>query len=329
MTDSKLSDEPARLAALHRYGLLDTVPETPLDRITALVKTVLDVPVVTISLVDANRLWFKSVQGITARETPRETSFCTHTIRARQPLIVPDAQADSRFMAFPAVAEAPHIRSYIGVPLETPDGYNIGSLCAMDVAPRAYSQSQIDLMQRFASLVSHELELRSITLTDQLTGAVSRQALLQEAERVLARFSRSQSPAALVLFDLDHFRLINDAHGHATGDQVLRSAVACCLSLVRESDVLGRVGGEEFALLLPDAGTEAAGIVAERIRSVLAELIIDTSPPLGVSASFGVAALSEGVTSALDWLKAAEAALQDAKRTGRNKVCSADAVDGS
>ncbi|OYV32355.1 MAG: diguanylate cyclase [Rhodospirillales bacterium 20-64-7] len=320
MTDFKLTDEPGRLAALRRYDLLDSAPESSFDRITALVKTVLDVPIAVISLVDTGRLWFKSVQGGGGDAIPRDTSFCHHTIQSRTPMIVPDVADDPRFVDLPAVTGPPHIRSYIGVPLETPDHYNIGSLCAMDILPRVFRPEQIDLLQRFAALVSNELELRSIALTDQLTGAVSRRALLQEAERIVARFGRAQNPAALVVFDLDHFKQVNDRYGHAVGDIVLRSTAACCLGLIRESDIFGRLGGEEFALLLPDAGLETALTVAERIRAALEGLLIPAEPAIEITGSFGISALSAAFTSAAEWLQAADTAMYEAKRSGRNRV---------
>jgi diguanylate cyclase (GGDEF)-like protein len=320
MTDSKLTDEPGRLAALRRYDLLDSGPETSFDRITALVKTVLDVPISVISLVDAGRLWFKSVQGVGNDPMPRDISFCQHTIQSREPMIVADALTDARFANFPMVLGPPHIRSYIGVPLGTPDGYNLGSLCAMDTVPRVFPAEQIELLQRFAALVSSEFELRSIAMTDQLTGAASRRAVLQEAERIVARFGRTQNPAALITFDLDHFKRVNDTYGHAIGDVVLRATAECCVGLIRESDIFGRLGGEEFAVLLPDAGLETAWTVAERIRAALQTLVIRDEPSVAITGSFGIAALSPAFASAADWLRSADAAMYEAKRAGRNRV---------
>jgi GAF domain-containing protein len=124
--------ESGRLDALYRYEILDTEPEEAFERITRLVKTVLDMPMVVVSLVDLDRQWFKSRQGVTASETPRDISFCTHTIQTPQPLVIPDAHADPRFANSPLVVGEPHIRCYIGVPLRTRDAHNVGALCAMD-----------------------------------------------------------------------------------------------------------------------------------------------------------------------------------------------------
>src|SRR5262245_46896683 len=110
LAQCNIGGEDARVAALHRYEVLDTGPEETFDRITRLVKTVLDMPMAVASLVDRNRQWFKSRQGVTASETPRNISFCTHTIQGAKPLIVNDAQADPRFANSPLVVGDPHIR---------------------------------------------------------------------------------------------------------------------------------------------------------------------------------------------------------------------------
>jgi GAF domain-containing protein len=147
LEDVKLHDEPGRLAALHRYEILDTPKESSFERITGLVKTVLNVPMCAVSLIDTDRQWFKSCVGLTVSQTTRNISFCTHTIMERQPLHIPDATLDARFAENPLVTGDPFIRSYLGVPLSTPDGYNIGSLCAIDTKARTFSIDQIAVLQ--------------------------------------------------------------------------------------------------------------------------------------------------------------------------------------
>ena len=120
MLDPKLMDEPARLAALNRYEVLDTPREPSFDRITDLVRSILGVPISAVSLVDTDRQWFKSLAGLDATQTSRDVAFCAHTIRQRAPLIIADAQEDERFRDNPLVTGDPNIRSYAGIPLETP-----------------------------------------------------------------------------------------------------------------------------------------------------------------------------------------------------------------
>lgn len=315
--DLKLTDEVGRLAALHRYEVLDTKPEEPFEKLTALVSTVLGVPMSIISLIDANRQWLKSVMGPVPQEMIRELSFCSHTIRSRAPLVISDALADERFAHNPAVVGPPHIRSYLGVPLETPDGYNIGALCAIDVVPRDFTPQQIEMLKSFAAIVVDELELRNLARLDHLTGALSRRTFLQEAGQAINRSKRYSHHASLVMFDVDRFKLINDSYGHSVGDAVLRAVGAACRGLIRDCDSFGRLGGEEFAILLPD--TADGGLVAaERYRETLASLDIPGHPGLNITASFGVANLTPGITVE-QWLSMADTALYAAKRGGRNQ----------
>jgi len=319
--DAKLVDEPGRLAALKRYELLDTPKEAPFDRITDLVKTVLDVPIVTISLIDRDRQWMKSCVGLDVSETARDISFCTHTIKSRQPMHVPDATLDPRFKDNPFVTGPPHIGSYVGVPLATPDGYNLGSLCVIDLVPRTFSESQIAVLKSFAALVTDEFELRRLAQIDYLTGASTRRGFFLEMEKAISRFVRNQRPSSVVVFDIDHFKLVNDEYGHAAGDAVLRGLAERMASLLRTSDVLGRLGGEEFGILLMDATLEQAVKSAERFRRGLEEFVVDHDPPLKVTASFGVAELEAGLLLGERWLARADAGLYEAKRTGRNRAC--------
>ncbi|MCW1430046.1 sensor domain-containing diguanylate cyclase [Novosphingobium sp. JCM 18896] len=327
MSDDKLNDETGRIAALARYDILDSPADGAFDRITELVRAVLGVPICAVSLVDTDRQWFKSHPGVDASETPREIAFCDHTIRGRDPMIVCDAAQDSRFRENPLVTGELGIASYAGVPLETPDGYNIGTLCAIDTRPRDFDPAQIAILKSLAALVVDQLELRNMADRDSLTGALTRRAFVAEVERKITLFDRGQRPAALVMLDIDHFKRVNDTYGHAVGDKVIRAVVQACQGTRRPADTLGRLGGEEFCLLLAET-TEAAAIqAAQRFCYALRQLVIDNDPPLSVTASFGVAAIgADRMTSDL-WLAAADAALYEAKRSGRNRVAVAPLIE--
>jgi diguanylate cyclase (GGDEF)-like protein len=158
-------------------------------------------------------------------------------------------------------------------------------------------------------------------LVDGLTGLANRRHLDQELASNLARAERAASPLALVLADLDDFKLVNDRHGHACGDSVLREFASLMNEVVREGDTAGRWGGEEFALVLPDTDAEGAENVAERLRHALEEQVI-LSPegePLRVTASLGVAAFPASPGRA-ELVEAADEALYRAKRAGKNRV---------
>ena len=313
MSDPKLHDEAGRVAALKRYEILDTPPEAPFERITGLVKAVLDVPMTTISLVDTDRQWFKSRIGLDASETARDISFCTHTIQRREPLIVADASLDPRFAQNPLVTGPPSIMSYIGVPLVTPDGYNLGALCALDTRPRTFSTAQVEVLKSFAAIAMDEIELRRLAQFDQLTGAVTRRWFRMEQDKAVARFIRDQRPSTLILMDIDHFKRVNDSHGHPAGDLVLHAVANSLAAQIRTNDVLGRIGGEEFGILLAETELEAAAQAAERFRQTLEDLLVPHNPPLRVTASFGIAALVADCLSAELWTKRADQSLYAAK----------------
>ena len=320
MSDSRLHDDDARVAALHRLNVLDTAVEEPFEKIVTLVRTVLAVPMATVTLVDRDRQWFKAKLGVGPQETPRGISFCTHTIQQREPLIVENADMDPRFAGNPLVIGPPYIRSYAGIPLRTPEGYNIGSLCAMDSRPRQFSPADIAILKNFANIVCDELELRMIAQVDHLTGALTRRGFVEQAEREIARSRRYDRPSSLVMIDLDHFKSVNDTHGHAAGDQVLMQVAEIAKVALRPSDVFGRLGGEEFAMLLPETKGDEAMVVAERMRAAIANhsVRLPDGKTLSVTASFGVAALAPGHATFPAWLESADTMLYAAKAAGRN-----------
>jgi GAF domain-containing protein len=153
--------EPARLAALRRYAVLDTPPERAFDDLARVASLVCGTPIAVVSLVDESRQWFKARVGIDAEQTPREVAFCDHAIRdPAAVMVVPDAAADDRFRHNPLVTGAPHIRFYAGAPLVDPDGHPLGTLCAIDRRPRELTAVQREALAALARQVMTELELR-------------------------------------------------------------------------------------------------------------------------------------------------------------------------
>jgi diguanylate cyclase (GGDEF)-like protein len=172
-----------------------------------------------------------------------------------------------------------------------------------------------------------ELEHRRAALVDPLTGVANRRGFLAEAERVLARARHGDRPVALLVFDLDRFKSVNDSFGHQAGDSLLQAFAAMLASEIRPADRIGRIGGEEFAALLPETDLAAAADAAERLRRAATQIRIPVAGRwLTMTTSVGVAAASQGASlSAL--VAAADAALYRAKANGRDRVeCAAAAL---
>ena len=156
MTRLITPNETVRLAALKELQILDTARHPDFDDLVDLARELFDVPIGLISLIDSDRQWFKASAGIDLTETSRETAFCDHTIRSTSPLLVYDAQLDSRFRENPFVTGDPKIRFYAGVPLALEPGINLGSLCIIDVKPRTFDESQLRLLRRLGD-IAHSL----------------------------------------------------------------------------------------------------------------------------------------------------------------------------
>ena len=153
-------DEPERLAALRRYGILDTLPEPVYDDLTALAAHICRTPIATISLIDADRQWFKSRIGLESQEDDRAYSFCAHAIVGGDMLVVPDARRDERFAGNPLVLAAPRIRFYAGTPLLSSDGYALGTLCVIDRRPRRLRGHDLEMLRALGRMVMSQIELR-------------------------------------------------------------------------------------------------------------------------------------------------------------------------
>ncbi|MBI1251047.1 MAG: GAF domain-containing protein [Alphaproteobacteria bacterium] len=153
-------DEADRLATLEALSILDTAPEPLFDALVGMTAAAAQAPIAMVSLVDFDRQWFKARCGVETHETERRVAFCAHAILSDQPLVVPDARLDPRFCDNPLVLGPPHLRAYLGAPLIAANGRRIGTLCAVDTAPHAWSADDVDRMQRLAALTTRLMELR-------------------------------------------------------------------------------------------------------------------------------------------------------------------------
>jgi diguanylate cyclase (GGDEF)-like protein len=313
--------EAERLEALDRLDAIDAPRDEAFDGIVRLVKNIFDVPIAIVSVLDAHRQLYKASLGIDAEEQERRTTFCSHAILSPHPTVVPDTALDPRFADNPHVTGEPHIRFYAGAPLRTADGHNIGTVCAIDTRPRDFGEREVAMLQDLAALAMEHIETRRLAETDMLTGALSRHAFNTQGARAVALADRHKYNLSLITFDIDHFKAINDDYGHAAGDQALAEVAAAISQCMRASDIFGRIGGEEFAILLPHTNRRDAQGVAERLRRAIAGLPFE---PDGMArqltASFGVSTLDIATTTVEGLLANADAALYEAKARGRNLV---------
>ena len=193
----KPADEQARLAALARYQIVDTAPEPEFDALVEIAARLLNVPIVLVSIVDADRQWFKARYGIKTLETPRDPAFCSYVVFEQAPLVIADALADPRFADNPLVVGPPHIRAYAGVPLRTPQGFTLGALCAVDHVPRGFSDEYVRLLQLLAVQVMTLLTLRRRTIEFH-QAETERDRLTQEIVTVM-----DHMPALIGYWDKD------------------------------------------------------------------------------------------------------------------------------
>jgi diguanylate cyclase (GGDEF)-like protein len=324
--------EGQRLAAVRRVGLLGTPAEERFDRITRLARRLFDVPMAVIDIVGEKLAWLKSAQGFDGFEGMRCDSYCHHTTLSDETFIVQDARTD------PRVHDSGLANTwvfYVGVPLRF-EGERVGVLCIGDTEPRDFDTDQDRLLRDLAAMAEQELqvvrmseaqlalarvndELQMKANVDVLTRLWNRRAIFEIAEAERLRADGDALMAAL-LVDIDHFKLINDNFGHPAGDEVLRVSAQRLRASVRSADAVGRIGGEEFLVLVTDPEAEDVAGIAERIRATQAKAPIQVDQH-SISFTCSVGYAVGPARDPIDGLvKRADQALYRAKSNGRNRV---------
>lgn len=322
--------ETKRLEELCSYDVMDTGLEEGFDRITRLAQLVFDVPIAFISLVDAERQWFKSRQGLKPTETPRKISFCTHVIESNQPIVVKDARMDSRFCHNPLVTGDPYVRFYSGAPLTSPRGYNLGTLCLIDTKPRKLTPEQLNCLSDMALMVISELELRKLTVNDPVTGAFSRIEFRRVLDTQIATARVESKPFSMIIIGIDRFSWMNSTFGYDVGNFVLKNVAELCETVFETPSIVARYSGKQFAVILPHMNLAEAAGKAEDLRVKIADFPFEHNcKKFDATASIGVAEFSPRRDTSELLLTRVLLRLEAAKRAGRNQIVDRDVVDES
>ncbi|WP_371325261.1 sensor domain-containing diguanylate cyclase [Dechloromonas sp. ZY10] len=254
---------------------------------------------------------------------------CGSAAHSGQMVIVEDIGSHAYWASFRDIPLSHGLHSCWSQPVKDADGQLLGVFAVYHCQPTVPAASDIALVESLADLSSLVLghyaildELRRRATTDDLTGLKNRACFMQMLAAEFQRSQRHERPLSVLMFDLDYFKSINDSHGHAVGDAVLRAVGTACQAQLRSEDLLARIGGEEFAVILPETGLAGALEVGEKLRASVAGLSLPlTGTKLRVSTSVGVATLSGGERNHEELLSQADKALYRAKDGGRNRVC--------
>lgn len=379
MTDPFNPLEDLRLQNLHHYHILDTGNEQAFQDIAEDTQFLLKAPTVLVSFMDRGRQHMKACIGNSGEDVPRENTFCQYTVQGQGPLVVEDATEHPIFHSFPAVVGDPHVRSYLGVPITSPEGFHIGTLCVIDYVPRTFSSADQETLVRLAKRTMHEVEQRLIqtryarvmqdlqlvmqaapngfvlldeafhvlgandaarhitgmafvsgervtldlftvdtevsvlepiysapnhhgwftlqavdlpekrtlwvleditdhiqnqlyfqqmAFRDTLTGLPNRRAFEEDLHTELSRAHRHSHTLGVVMIDLDGLKTVNDTLGHEAGDRLLRRFAECLTVQMRAEDHCYRLGGDEYAVILPHADPGQRTDVLRRIEGL-------------------------------------------------------------
>ncbi len=332
-----------RLTTLNASDLLDGVANDVLDRLASLTTRMLQVPVALVSLVDDRGQHFPGLAGLggwagTQRGTPLTHSFCQYVVTSGKKLIVEDASQHPFLKDNLAYGELGVI-AYAGVPLQTSDGEQLGSMCAIDTSPVQWTAEQIATLEDLAAAAMAEIELRSTVRAllaaqerlqhqaerDALTGLYNRRGFGGHAKHHLALAERTKSPFSVLAMDLDSFKQINDTFGHDIGDEALVEIASLLTEVARDSDVVARLGGDEFTVLLANTAKQDAENFISRFRALLDSANADGERDFMLSTSIGIASWSPDSPSSLATLmRSADSALYADKRARKLNAVSGE-----
>lgn len=308
-TEQTTNSESDRLKALRALNLLDSEPNDRFDRITSLVANVFDVPIALISLVDEDRQWFLSKQGLDVEETPRCEAFCSHAIQENHLLVIEDASTHPNFKDNPLVIGYPNIRFYAGAVIRDENGFPLGTLCVIDTTPRTIDQKERKLLISFMELARQEvllpdditverLKARLKLHKDSVTNTLVDSAFFEACERELPA-NRDAGIYHIVTVTISNLRWVADTFAPYVADEMmieLTSRLKACLD--NYSMIFGRVETTNLCALILRPLSESATIALSRelkgcLRGGVKTTEVDILPSLKVTVTSNTAATSE------------------------------------
>ncbi len=253
--------------------------------------------------------------------------YVQQAVRERTPVLIEDAHAELSPGLAVQAAEMHAVQSSLVAPLLLGD--QVLGVLTLDADRRhTFARADLRLLAAFAATASIAIrnaqlyaEVQKQAITDHLTGLYNRRGFFQLAHRELDRARRFKHALSLILLDLDHFKQVNDTYGHTVGDQVIYTVAERCRKNIRHIDVIGRYGGEEFAIILPETETPTLYQVAERLRTCVAEMPVDTERgPVPVTISLGLTVATPDVRDLIALINRADEGLYAAKQMGGNAL---------
>lgn len=330
----KPADEINRMIAVRslQSGQGNTTPE--LAALAALARGVFGAAFAAINIVEEDWLRIAGQAGLVFSDCARDQSVCTRVVYANDIVVVPDLQLDAELSVLPFVAGAPHLRFYAGAPLALEDGMPVGAFCFFDTHPRQLSPTESETLRDFAMVASSllrlqksnivmalaEQDLRAAAMTDPLTGFFNRAALPAFVDRNLADALQAGRAFGALYIDMDGFKAINDRFGHHAGDDVLRQGAERIRAVIRSTDIVVRMGGDEFAIFAPDsANREALRGLAQRLVDAFREPFVLDGRFVNARISVGAALAPDAGRDRSTLLKKVDDALYLAKSAGRDQ----------
>jgi len=284
-----MSEETVRLQTLNSLKILDTPQEKRFARLTRLAQRLFNVPIALVSLIDEHRVWVEREPGLESLELPSTASLYERALACDTVFVLEDASEDRSFSGSPEGTETPEIRFCAACPVRAPDGSRVGALYVLDTVPRRMTPQDIDLLSDVGQMVESELSALTMATTDELTKLANRRGFRMIAEPLLAVCRRIWNrPIAVTIVDIDGLKQINDESGHEAGDSVIRDFARLLLKVYRDSDVIARIGGDEFCVLLPSVDDADAASPLERLQHRVDSFNAESARPYELSFSAGM-----------------------------------------